>query len=181
MGGEAFADIDMYALAETADLIAASGQAEFGDAIASTFVIPEVFEPGTVEIDGVTFEFSEVMDAEAEYQLVTTVPKYDVVYVGDIVYSGVHLILAGAPPTWTEALENLKAASSDSTVVLAGHGVPGTADLYDENIAWLAKAGELLSEGATAESFKSGLVEAFPDLGMDAAIDFVLPFLFPEE
>jgi len=53
--------------------------------------------------------------------------------------------------------------------------------LYDENIAWLAKAGELLSEGATAESFKNGLVETFPELGMDAAIDFVLPFLFPEE
>ncbi len=188
LGGEAFADVDMYALAETADLIEANGQAEvdekqadFGDAIASSFVGPEALEPGSVDIDGVTFEFSKVLNAEAEVQLVTTVPEYDVVYVGDIVYSGVHLILAGAPPTWTEALENLKAASSESTVVLAGHGLPGTASLYDENIAWLAKAGELLSEGGTAESFKSGLVEAFPDLGMDAAIDFVTPFLFPEE
>ena len=188
LGGEAFADVPMYALAETVDLIAANGpaeidekQADFGDAIASTFVVPEILEPGAVEIDGVTFEFSVVKNAEAETQLVTAVPEYDVVYAGDIVYSGVHLIMAGAPPTWTEALENLKAESSESTVVLAGHGLPGTAGLYDENIAWLAKAGELLGTVSSGEEFKAGLVEAFPELGMDAAIDFVLPFLFPTE
>lgn len=142
-------------------------------------MVPEVLEPGTVEIDGVTFEFSKVMNAEAEVQLVTAVPDSDVVYVGDIVYSGVHLILAGAPPTWIEALETLKADSTDQTIVLAGHGVPGSANLHDENIAWLDKAGELLGSVTSGEEFKAGLIEAYPELGMDAAIDFVLPFLFP--
>ena len=188
LGGEAFADVPMYALAETAELIAANGQAEidekqaqFGNAIASTFVVPKALEPGTVDIDGVTFEFSKVMGAEAEIQLVTRVVDYDVIYVGDIVYSGVHLILAGPPPTWIEALQNLKAASSESTVVLAGHGEPGTAALYDENIAWLSTAADLLGSATSGAEFKAGLVKAFPDLGMEGAIDFVLPFLFPEK
>ncbi|MEM7028208.1 MAG: MBL fold metallo-hydrolase [Chloroflexota bacterium] len=185
LGSEAFADVQIYALAEVADAIAANGQAEvdekqadFGDTIASTFVVPEILEPGSVQIDGITFIFEVVEDAEAEIQVVTKVPEYGVVSVGDIVYSGVHLILAGSPPTWTEALEALKAESADYPVVLAGHGLPGGPDLYDQNIAWLAKAAELMGTATSGEEFKAGLVEAFPELGMDAAIDFILPFLF---
>ncbi len=187
LGSEAFADVPVFALEQTAALIAEVGQAEidekqaqFGDAIASMFVTPEVLEPGTIEIDGVTYDFSLVKDAEAEFQLVTKLPDYDVAFVGDIVYSGVHLIMAGMPPTWIQALEDLKADSTDQTIVLPGHGLPGDASLYDENIAWLSKAGELMGTATTADEFKGGLMEAFPDLGMDAAIDFVLPFLFPE-
>jgi glyoxylase-like metal-dependent hydrolase (beta-lactamase superfamily II) len=187
LGSEAFADVDIYALPEIADSIEANGQAEvdekqaeFGEAIASTFVVPMALEPGLAEIDGITFEFEQVNNAEAEIQMVVKVPEYDIVAVGDIVYSGVHLIMAGTPPTWIEALNGLEADSNDATIVLAGHGVPGGAELYDENIAWLAKAGELLGAGVDAEGFKAGLAEAFPELGMDAAIDFVLPFIFPE-
>lgn len=186
LGSEAFADLEIYALAETSDLIAEVGQAEvdekqadFGPAIASTFVVPQVIEPGSLEIDGVTFEMLLVENAEAEFQLVTRLPDYDVVAVGDIVYSGVHLIMAGQPPTWIEALETLKADSTDQTIVLAGHGLPGSAALYDENIAWLAKAGELIGTVNSGEEWKAGLIEAFPELGMPAAIDFVAPFLFP--
>lgn len=188
LGGEAFADLDMYSLTQTSDLIAEVGQAEvdekqadFGAAIASSFVVPQVIDPGKMEIDGVTYEFILVENAEAEFQLVTRLPDYDVVSVGDIVYSGVHLIMAGQPPTWIEALSTLKSESTDSTIVLAGHGLPGGAELYDDNIAWLVKAGELIGTSSTGEEWKNGLVEAFPDLGMTAAMDFVAPFLFPDE
>lgn len=188
LGSEAFADLDVFSLAETSAAIAEVGQAEvdekqadFGAAIASTFVVPQVVEPGTMEIDGVPFEFSLIKDAEAENQLVIRLPEQDIIAVGDIVYSGVHLIMAGAPPTWIEALNTLKSMGSEQTIVLAGHGVPGGADLYDANIAWLAKAGELIGTVSTGEEWKAGLIEAFPDLGMPAAMDFVAPFLFPEE
>lgn len=188
LGSEAFNDVPVYALAEVAATIAEIGQAEvdekqadFGEAIASTFVIPEVLDTEEFEIDGILFQFETVIDAEAEVQLVTTLPEYGIVAVGDIVYSGIHLILAGSPPTWIEALEKLQADSQTYPIVLAGHGLPGTPDLYDDNIAWLATAGELLGTVETFAEFKGGLVEAFPDLGMDAAIDFVLPFLFPDE
>ena len=188
LGSEAFADVDVYALAEVAASIQANGQAEvdekqaqFGDAIASTFVVPMSLEPGTVEIDGVTFEFEVVTNAEAEIQVVIKVPDYGVVAVGDIVYSGIHLILAGSPPTWTEALENLKAESDTYSIVLPGHGVTTDPSVYDANIAWLAKAGELMGTATSGEEFKAGLVDAFPELGMEGAIDFVLPFLFPAD
>ena len=188
LGSEAFADVDVYALAEVAASIEANGQAEvdekqadFGPAIAGTFVVPMVLEPGTVEIDGVTFLFEGVTNAEAEVQAVTKLPDYGIVSVGDIVYSGVHLILAGAPPTWIEALENLKAERDTYPIVLPGHGATTDPSVYDANIAWLMKAGELMGTVTSGEEFKAGLVDAFPELGMEAAIDFVLPFLFPSE
>ncbi len=188
LGSEAFADVDVYALAEVVAKIEENGQAEvdekqadFGDAIASTYVVPIILEAGTTEIDGVAFEFEAVMNAEAEMQLVIKVPVHGVVAVGDIVYSGVHLILAGNPPTWIEALENLEAESGDYPVVLPGHGVSTDPSVYDANIAWLMKAGELMGTVSSGEEFKAGLVDAFPDLGMVAAIDFVLPFLFPSD
>ena len=43
------------------------------------------------------------------------------------------------------------------------------------------KAGELMATVTSGEEFKAGLLEAFPDLEMAGAIDFVLPFLFPED
>ncbi len=187
LGSEAFNDLPVFALAEVAAAIAANGdaevaekQGEFGaEAIAGSYVVPEVVEPGTVEIDNVTFELSTVSDAEAEVQMVVRVPGSGIAATGDIVYSGVHLILAGPADTWATALNTL-AANGDS-IVLAGHGVPSDASVFDANKAWLAKAGELLGTVDNGEDFKAGLVEAFPELGMTAAIDFVLPFLFPAE
>lgn len=188
LGSEAFEDADVYALAEVADEIEANGdaeiaekQADFGDAIASTFVTPKPVEPGTVEIDGVEFELSEVLDAEAHTQLVVKVADAGAIVTGDIVYSGVHLIMAGQPEPWTAALTDLQATSGDFPIVLPGHGLPATPDVYETNIAWLAKAEELIGTAADSTEFKAGMVEAFPELGMEAAIDFVIPFLYPDE
>ena len=187
LGSEAFADLPVFALDAVSTAIAANGDAEveekqgdFGpEAIAGAYVVPEVVEPGTIEFDGVEFELTEVTDAEAEVQLVVRVPEAGVVATGDIVYSGIHLILAGPADTWTAALQEL--ADNGDSVVLPGHGVPSDSSVFDTNIEWLATAGELLATVDTAEAFKQGLIDAFPDLGMTGAIDFVTPFLFPEE
>lgn len=187
LGSEAFSDVPVYALAEVVDAIVENGQAEidekqadFGaEAIASTFVVPQVFEPTAMTIDGVNFIFEEVLDAEAHAQMIVKLPDHGVIATGDIVYSGVHLILAGQVDTWTVALNDLAATSNLYTIVLPGHGVPATPAVYDENIAWLAKAGELIGSVDNADDYRQGLLDAFPDLGMPAAIDFVIPFLFP--
>lgn len=188
LGSEAFADLPVFTIAEVADVITANGDAEvaekqgdFGpDNIASTYVIPEVVEPGTTTIDGVDFVLETVVDAEAETQLVVRIPAAGAIVTGDIIYSGVHLILAGPADTWTAAINNLAADSADYPIVLPGHGNVADPSVYDANIAWLATAGELLGTATTGDEFKQGLVEAYPDLGMQAAIDFVLPIYFPE-
>ncbi|NND91551.1 MAG: MBL fold metallo-hydrolase [Granulosicoccus sp.] len=187
LGSEVFSDRPIYSLQSVSELISANGDAEvvekqgdFGaENIASTYVVPQVVSPGTILIDGITFELEQVMDAEAAVQLVVRLPEHGVIITGDIVYSGVHLILAGQPASWTTALENLAASASQYPIVLAGHGAPADPGVYDVNIAWLTKAAELLATVDNGQDFKQGLVDAFPDLTMTAAIDFVLPLLFP--
>ncbi len=188
LGSEAFADLPVFAIAEVVEVITANGDAEvaeklaeFGpELIASTYVTPEVVEPGTMEIGGVTFELETVLNAEAEAQLVVRVPTAGTIVTGDIIYSGTHLILAGPADTWIEAINALEADAADHPVVLAGHGDATDPSVYAANIAWLTTAGELLGTAATGDEFKQGLVDAFPELGMEAAIDFVLPIYFPE-
>ena len=188
LGSEAFNDVPVYSLASTSAAIAAVGdaevaekQADFGDLIASTYVIPEIVEPGTIDIDGVTFEIAEVDNAEAETQLVLRVPDHGVMVTGDLIYSGVHLILAGPADTWAVAVSDLAADSASYPVVLPGHGLPGGPELFDANLAYLSTVGELLGTVDNAEDFKQGLIDTFPNLGLVAAIDFAAPFLFPEE
>ncbi len=187
LGSEAFNDLDIFALQEVSDWIRDNGEAEviekqadFGtDSIASTFVIPQVVEAGSIDIDSVNFLLEKVVNAEAENQLVVRLPNHGVVITGDIVYSGVHLIMAGQPDTWTTALRNLQASGDQYPIVLAGHGDPADASVYDTNIQWLAKFSELLTTVDNADDFRQGLVDAFPNLGMPDAIGFVTPFLFP--
>lgn len=187
LGSEAFNDRPVFALQAVSNAIAAQGdaevaekQADFGaELIASTYVIPQVVEPGAVVIDGVNFELERVLNAEAATQLVVKLPDHGVIITGDIVYSDVHLILAGQIDPWTTALENLGATSDQYPIVLAGHGVPAAPVVYEENISWLAKAAELIGLVDNAADFKQGLIDAFPDLGMPDAIDFVTPVLFP--
>lgn len=187
LGSEAFNDRPVFALQAVSDLIAQNGDAEvaekqgdFGtDNIASTYVVPQIAVPGAVTIDGVAFLLEEILDAEAATQLVVKLPDHGVVATGDIVYSGVHLILAGQTDTWTTALQGLASDSGQYPIVLAGHGVPAAPAVYDTNISWLAKARELIDSVDNFADFKQGLVDEFPSLGMDAAIDFVQDFLFP--
>ncbi|MEM7276091.1 MAG: MBL fold metallo-hydrolase [Actinomycetota bacterium] len=188
LGSEAFDDLPIYALSEVVDLIAASGDAEieekqgdFGpEAIASTFVTPEVVEPGTIEIDGVTLELEKVLDAEAETQLVVKLPDHGVALVGDIVYSGVHLIIAGNPPTWIEALQGLQTAADQYPIVLAGHGMPTDPSAYDANIAYLSTVSELLGSVDNPDDYRQGLLDTYPERGMAPAVDFAIPFLFAD-
>ncbi|MEM9204586.1 MAG: MBL fold metallo-hydrolase, partial [Actinomycetota bacterium] len=188
LGSEAFNDLPIYALQEVSDAIAEVGdaeveekQADFGpELIASTYVVPEIVDEGSLVIDGVTYELSLVVDAEAPHQLVIRLPELNTIAVGDIVYSGVHLIMAGAPDTWTVALEGLQADSDQYPIVLPGHGAVTDPSAYDRNIAWLAEAASLLGTAETGDEFKTAMVDAFPDRGMDAAIDFILPAFFPE-
>lgn len=127
LGSEAFDDVPIFALAEVSEAIAAIGQAEidekqadFGpESIASTFVVPEVIEPSTVEIDGVTLELEKYIDAEAPVQLVVKIVDSGAIITGDIVYSGVHLIMAGQPATWIPVLEEVASSADEYPACLA--------------------------------------------------------------
>ena len=187
LGLFAFADLPIHAPAATIAEITETGEetraarAEMmGDVIPDRVTIPGVaIEPGTQVIDGVTYDFSLLNGGEHDPMLITRLPDHGVISVGDVAMNEMHLFLAGNPDTWAEALRAL-AAEDGYDVVLPGHGLPGGPSMYATNISYLETASELMGQTEDADTFRAGMVEAFPDLGMVAALDFFLPYLFPE-
>ncbi|AXI48518.1 hypothetical protein C1J03_22495 [Sulfitobacter sp. SK012] len=186
LGLVAFADVPLYALASTIEEIAETGEATrvarremMGDIIPDSVVVPsETLEAGSEVIDGVTYEFSALQGGEHEPMLITRLPEHGVISVGDTAMNSMHMFLAGKPETWIPAIAELSADDSYN-IVLPGHGLPGNQDMFAENTAYLTKASELLGTAKTGPEFRAGMIEAFPDLGVPGAIDFFLPYLFP--
>lgn len=186
LGLVAFADIAIHALPSTISEIMETGeetrvarQQMMGDIIPNKVVVPtENIAPGTQVIDGVTYEFASVQGGEHDPMLITRLPDFNVISVGDTAMNNMHLFLAGNPATWVEVLSELDEDDS-YTIVLPGHGLPGDQSMFAESIAYLNKANDLLGASETGDEFKAGMLEAYPDLPVEGAIDFFLPELFP--
>lgn len=183
--GDAFPDVPVYALPETAAGIRHEGpavlsarQQAMGPLIARTLNLPsrDVAE-GSEVIDGVTFEFSVAHDNEAATSLVIRLPEHGVAIVQDIVYNGVHLFIAGPTAGWRKALEALK-AEAGTTLILPGHGEPGGKAIVDVSLNYLDSVDHLLAEGLKGEAFKARLLEIYPAYGGVRLFDIYLPILF---
>ncbi|MCR9238119.1 MAG: hypothetical protein NXI17_15730 [Alphaproteobacteria bacterium] len=110
--------------------------------------------------------------------LITRLPQFGVISVGDTAMNNIHLFLAGKPETGVNALTDI-AADEAYDKVLPGHGLPGNPSMYAANIKYLNTAAEMLKTSKTGPEFKEAMVAAFPELGLVGAIDFFLPDLFP--
>lgn len=188
LGLIAFEDIPVYALKETITEIKETGEETrkarkqmMGDVIPDHIFIPtNVLKTENVKIDGITYNFSAITGSEHSPMVITRLPDFGVISVGDAAMNKVHLFLASEFGPWIEQLHNLK-AEEGFDLVLAGHGGIGDKSMYSVNIEYLEMATSLIKNGVDAKGFRAGLIEAFPDLGMATAIDFFLPYLFPEK
>lgn len=134
--------------------------------------------PGTELIDGVTFEFAAVENAEAAVQLVIRAPAAGVLLTGDLASAGVHPFLAGRSlGPWVEAVEALRAVETD--VILPGHGVPTGPTALDQTISYLRRARTELAEAVDAADLDARLDAAFPDLGGRRMHALQNRFIFP--
>ncbi len=146
-----FGDVDS---ASSAGVVAAA--AEAGTTIAT------VVEPGDIEIDGVTYRIDVFSDAEAEEQIVITLPDHGVVAAGDLLYSDYHAVMSPTFDSWLTILDTL-AATEGIEVVIPGHGPPGGPELFDGGIDYLTTAQSIFADSTDAESFNAAMVEAHPD------------------
>jgi glyoxylase-like metal-dependent hydrolase (beta-lactamase superfamily II) len=183
--GDAFPDIDVYALKEIKEAIEQNGakelnekQLQMGDAIASKLNYPK-FEVvvGTEIIDGTTFIFEKVENAESPVSLVIKLPELGIYIAQDIVYNNIHLFITGQTGGWKNALNNIL-ANEQYDVILAGHGNPTDRSGVKEAIAYLDKVTEILKIAKTGEEYKSKILAAYPQYGAAVLIDIYLPFLF---
>ena len=186
--GDAFPDVDVYALREIKEAIEQNGakelaekQSHFGSAIASKLNYPKhVVTPGTEIIDGETFIFSKVINAESPVTLTISLPDLGVYIAQDIVYNNIHLFITGPTNGWRKALYNILNSGGYETI-LAGHGNPTDKSGVQNAIGYLDKVDEILNEVKTPEEYKAKLLAAFPNYGGAVLIDIYLPYLFTQK
>ena len=163
----AFSDVDSYS---SAGVVAAA--AEAGATITNTL------EAGEMEIDGVTYRFEVFTDAEAEEQVVISLPDHGVVATGDLVYNQYHAVMTPTFDNWIGILEEL-AADDDLTVVIPGHGPPGGPEAFADTIDYLTTAQEIFAQSDDADAFNAAMVEAYPDRPGANLLAFGSGRLFP--
>jgi len=146
----AFADVPFYAL-----------EGSLPNIEAATGLDGNVLSPGIKSINGVRYEFIQVLDAESAEQLVIKLPHHGVIIVQDLAYNDLHLFLGSTTfDGWVEALRSLQMSQHQNTV-LVGHGYPTDTSVYEQNIIYLKTAQALVEPGIACADFQAEMVDRF--------------------
>lgn len=164
---DVFADVPTFSSQGVVDAVAEAG-----------ITITDSLEPGEVEIDGVTYRFDVVQDAEAPEQVVITLPDQRIVAIGDLVYNDVHAVMTPAFDNWIQLLDDI--GESDVELVIPGHGDPGDATTIDEMVDYLDVARSVYADTDDGDTFSAAMVEAFPDRPGENLLSFGTGNLFPK-
>lgn len=178
----------VYALPGTSAAIAAMGEtmlatnkALAGDFVPDHISAPtEPVAPGIEVIDGVTFEFIEIADSEADSILAIALPAEGVVLAQDVVYNNLHLYIAEKHfEGWKAAVEQLRARGFQT--ILPGHGAASGPEVYDFVLAYLDVAQTAVDEATGPADLKTRLVTSFPDAGGIGLLDIQNNYMFPNQ
>lgn len=181
--GDAFPDVQVYALQETKEGIEKNGletlkqrQEKFGPIIAKTLKAPtHIQKSGKEVIDGVTFVFEKSTDNEAAVSLVIKVPEIKAYIAQDIVYNKTHLFISGSTLGWRKALEQIK-KEPQYTLILPGHGKPTDRSVIDEDVKYLDVVDKVLADTHSKKEYKSKILATYPNYGGEHLMDIYLEF-----
>ncbi|GAA3455378.1 MBL fold metallo-hydrolase [Dactylosporangium matsuzakiense] len=179
----AFADVPVWAAADTIAQLRDSGeseraerQAQYGPFVPDAVVVPEhVAEPGHDTVDGVDYHIDVVRNAECAAQLVLTLPGHGVTIAQDLVYSGTHVYVTRNAANTIALLRIM--ATSGSDAFLAGHGPVADAAEVLHNADYLAFAEQRLAHDDPA-TFREALLAAYPQRRCPQLLDIFIPRLF---
>ena len=183
--GDAFADVEIYALPETIDFLEKHGEQSREDHISklgsdlapASVVIPKnIAKPGVETIDGVNYVLERIIDTEIDYALMLKLPELGVYIVQDLIYSGTHLYLTQYIDHWVEILESM--LTSDYDLFLPGHGFPADKKEVADNIKYLTAGKEAIAQGLKDDCFKEFMLKRFPNRECPAIFDIYIPRLF---
>ncbi|WP_343692107.1 hypothetical protein [Chitinophaga sp.] len=181
--GDAFPDVQVYALPETKANIEKQGlttlqqrQQQFGGIIAKSLHVPEhTVSAGKEVIDGVTFIFEESLNNEAAASLIIKIPAAKTYIAQDIVYNKTHLFISGNTDGWRKALKKIQ-AEKEYTLILPGHGEPAGRSVLKADLDYLDVVDKTLADTRTKEAYKSKILAAYPDYGGVHLIDIYLAY-----
>lgn len=126
--------------------------------------ITGVLTPGEEAIDGLTYGFEHVADAESEHQLVIALPELGAIAPIDVVMPNEYHLFTVRPffDHWTQILRGLQRRAGGSELLLSGHGGPTDPSAIEGNIAYLAEAKAVHAEASDHEEYARLLKERFP-------------------
>jgi glyoxylase-like metal-dependent hydrolase (beta-lactamase superfamily II) len=184
---ERFPDARLFALDGIADQLRARGQARldsfrpiYGDRIATEVTVPtEIIAEGVQWIDGVTYDFRRLADAESDVQLAALLPEQKVLLAFDLVFSPKEhaFTVVDHFDHWMIVLEQLKALQNYDTIFI-GHDTPVHRSAIDSTIAYIRRAREIHAVSADAKTYRDGLKAAFPDRQHAEWVDFSANLLY---
>jgi len=186
--GDAFPDVEVYALAETRTSIGKGGeetlkarQQQFGAIIARSIRIPaHVQEPGKEVIDGVTFIFKRSTDNEDPVSLVIKIPVAKTYIAQDIVYNKTHLFISGSTDGWRKALKDI-GREKQYTVILPGHGKPAGRGVIMEDLQYLDVVNKALAASKSKKEYKARMLAAYPHYAAAQLMDIYLNYYLKKD
>ena len=133
-------------------------------------VLPDALDGETIVLDGHELHAIEVGQGDIAHSTILHVPSIDAVVAGDVVYNGVHQMLANSgPDDWPRWIESVdKIAALEPKVVVAGHKRP---ELPDDDLAAIVDGTrnyiqafiEELDGAADTRTLVGRMQERFPD------------------
>ncbi|MBC7870310.1 MAG: MBL fold metallo-hydrolase [Chitinophagaceae bacterium] len=136
-------------------------------------------EVGDEVIDGVTFLFSIVTNAEAPETIVVRLPQAGVIVLQDLVYNNFHFFPGQDRANWIAELETLRGTLEGYDTLLAGHGLPTTKGELDIAIQYLTFANDTIAETADAAVVIAALQAEYPSYEGLGLLPFWQQFLQP--
>ncbi|RFZ90942.1 MBL fold metallo-hydrolase [Mucilaginibacter conchicola] len=187
-GAQVF-DIKVSALHQTAEMIAATGDAyvkamhpRLGELVPGKVHKPEiVIAPGYDVIDGVDIEFIHSTNAETADALMIAFPKHGVIITQDLIYNNIHAFLGEmAFETWRNDIKALQKSKAYDHI-LPGHGAPGGPELYQQMLDYLELAGNVYDQSKSFEEFVNLLTSACPNRQNQIVLKVNERYLYPKK
>lgn len=187
-----FQDHPTYALQEAIDEMAVLKDLAVGyhtsihpDLVPRTVVLPaNTIEAGSLVVDGVELVLHELLDAEATATMLVEIPAIQTLLANDLVYDRCYLYVAtkkadgsSTVDSWIDALHAFKARSYE--LIVPGHGSPSGPEIFDENVAYLAFAREVLATASDGPELVHRFTERYPDHRLELTLTMSALMLYP--
>jgi len=161
-------------------------QRRFGDDVDRTAVIPEPLEGDVIDLEGQELRVIAVPQGDISPSTVIHIPSIDTVIGGDVVYNGIHMMLAlTGPAEWQKWIESIDLVERlGAKTIIAGHKQPDASDQDLETILNGSRQYIRDFRDAVAASSSAGEVieimkTKHPDYGNLTTLEFSAGAAFP--
>lgn len=150
------------------------------------FLPSDTIEEGTLTVDGVVFNLHKVKDAEATCTMVIEVPVANTLLPQDLIYNQCYPYVAtktvdgeSTVDSWIKHLETYRSKGYET--IIPGHGVPTNVTVFDEMIAFLKTAKQVLATAQDGDEFISRIKNAYPSYSVDITLIMAAFMLYQPE